>query len=126
MWYARFAELVVLLHVTFILFVVFGGLLVLWWPKMPWLHLPAVAWGLLVEFTGSVCPLTPLENWLREQSGQTGYHSDFIAFYVLPILYPDDLTRGVQIGLGIAALSVNLALYGWLWHRPREGFEPGQ
>lgn len=111
------ADLVVLLHLAFVLFVLFGGLLVLKWPRVMWLHLPAAVWGAVVEFSGWLCPLTPLEYWLHEQGGETGYNSDFIAHYVLPVLYPTGLTREVQIMLGIAVLAVNCSIYGWLWRR---------
>jgi Protein of Unknown function (DUF2784) len=117
MWYSLLADAAVVLHLAFVLFVLFGGLLVLRWPRMRWLHLPAAAWGILVEYTGWFCPLTPIENWLRERAGQTGYHSDFIAHYLLPILYPDGLTDNIQVVLGTVALLVNLGLYGWLWQR---------
>ncbi|MBA5866342.1 MAG: DUF2784 family protein [Nitrospira sp. CR1.3] len=113
---ARLADLIVLLHVAFVLFVLFGGFLSVKWPRAMWLHVPAAVWGAVVEFTGSTCPLTPLENRLREQSGQSLYRSDFIAHYILPILYPDDLTRELQTALGTVVLLLNAALYGWLWH----------
>jgi len=116
---ARLADLIVLLHVAFVLFVLFGGFLSVKWPRAMWLHMPAAAWGVVVEFTGSTCPLTPLENRLREQSGQSFYRSDFITHYILPILYSDDLTRELQTALGTAVLLLNAALYGWLWHRSR-------
>ena len=87
------ADGVVILHLTFVLFVVFGGLLTFWWPRISWVHLPAAAWGAAVEFGGWVCPLTPLEHWLRLEAGQSAYPSDFIEHYVLPVLYPAMLTR---------------------------------
>lgn len=89
------------------------------WPRAAWLHLPAVLWGAIVEFTGWICPLTPLENWLREQADQTGYREDFIAHYLLPTLYPDGLTRDIQLVLGAIVLAINLPIYGWLWRRSR-------
>jgi len=113
---ARLADLIVLLHVAFVLFVLFGGFLSVKWPRAMWLHVPAATWGAVVEFTGSTCPLTPLENRLREQSGHSLYRSDFITHYILPILYPDDLTRELQTALGTTVLLLNAALYGWLWH----------
>ncbi len=119
MWYSILANGVVALHLGFVLFVVFGGLLILKWPKIMWLHLPAVAWGALVECTGWICPLTPLENWLREQAGHQGYDSDFVAQYALPLLYPDGLTREVQVVLGALLLIINVVIYGRLWQRSR-------
>ena len=83
------ADLIVLLHFAFVVFVVLGGLLALRWPRVVWLHVPAVIWGALVEFTGWICPLTPLENRLRRASGEASYQGDFIAHYILPALYPE-------------------------------------
>jgi hypothetical protein len=117
MWYSWLADLILCMHAGFVLFVIFGGLLVLRWRWIAWLHLPAAAWGAIVEFSGWVCPLTPLENWLRQQAGETGYRSDFVAYYLLPVLYPDDLTRDVQLMLGTVVLAINISVYGWLWRR---------
>ena len=117
MWYSWLADLILCMHAGFVLFVIFGWLLVLRWRWIAWLHLPAATWGATVEFSGWVCPLTPLENWLRQQAGDTGYRSDFVTYYLLPVLYPDDLTRGVQLMLGTAVLAINISVYGWLWHR---------
>jgi len=115
--YPFLADLVLIVHLAFVVFVLCGGLLVLRWRWIAWLHLPAAVWGAVVEFSGWVCPLTPLENWLREQAGETGYRSDFVAYYLLPVLYPDDLTRDVQLMLGTAVLAINISVYGWLWRR---------
>ncbi len=90
---------------------VLGGLLALRWPRVVWLHVPAVIWGALVEFTGWICPLTPLENRLRRASGETGYQGDFIAHYILPALYPNGLTRTDQLVLGGMALALNVVIY---------------
>ena len=109
------ADLVVILHLSFVLFVVFGGLLVLRWPRLAWVHLPAAAWGAAVEFAGWICPLTPLEQWLRVEGGGLGYGSDFIERYVLSVLYPAGLTRNVQLVLGIVVVVINAAVYGWVW-----------
>lgn len=117
MWYQLLADAVVILHLAFVLFVLFGGVLALWKPRMVWLHLPAALWGAAVEFSGWVCPLTPLEQWLRLQGGQPGYHSDFIEEYVLPVLYPPGLTHDLQVVLGTLVVAVNMAIYGWLWRR---------
>lgn len=113
------ADLVVILHVGFVLFVVGGGLLALKWPRVTWLHLPAAVWGAAVEFGGWLCPLTPLENWLRRQGGKPSYSSDFIEHYVLPVLYPTGLTQNTQFVLGTLVLAVNAVVYGWLWRRTR-------
>jgi len=101
------ADLIVALHFGFILFVSLGGLLVLKWPKLMRLHLPAAIWGASIEFVGWICPLTYLENRLR--GGQ--YASDFIEHYIMPIIYPAGLTREIQIGLGIAVIVLNLLIY---------------
>ena len=106
------ADLILLLHMAFVLFAVFGGLLAVRWRRVMWIHLVAVAWAAMVEFFGWICPLTPLENWLRGQA--EGYHSDFIARTILPLLYPEGLTREAQIALGIFVVLVNLAIYGWV------------
>jgi hypothetical protein len=111
------ADLVVLVHATFVLFVVGGGLLALRWPRVMWLHAPAVVWGTVVELCDRRCPLTPLEIWLRSQAGEAGYHGDFVAHYVLPILYPAHLTRTLQLLLGAGAITVNLLVYTWLLRR---------
>ncbi len=117
MWYRLGADLVVLLHLGFVAFVVAGGLLVLKWPRMAWLHAPAAVWGAIIEFTGWICPLTPLENALRAMAGREAYNSDFIEHYILPLLYPAQLTGNIQVILGLIVLGTNLALYGWLWRR---------
>jgi len=113
------ADAIVALHFAFVLFVVLGASLVLRWPRVAWFHVPAVIWGALVEFTGWICPLTPLENRLRRSAGETGYQGDFIAHYVLPMLYPNGLTRQDQLVLGGAALAINIAIYALAFVRHR-------
>jgi hypothetical protein len=108
------ANAVVLLHLGFILFVALGGLLALRWPRLAWAHIPAVIWGALIEFTGWICPLTPLENRLRTASGDPAYTGSFIDRYIMPIVYPHGLTRGMQLGLAAAVIVVNLIIYGAL------------
>ncbi len=115
MWYSRLADLVVLLHLVFVLFVLFGGFLVLRWPRARWLHLPAATWGAAVEFSGWVCPLTYLEVWLRGPGSQPADRPDFVSRFLLPILYPPELTRPVQIALGLFALTINLVVYWAVW-----------
>ena len=114
MWYSWLADLVLCIHVGFVFFVIFGGLLVLKWRWIASLHLPAAVWGAVVEFTGWICPLTPLENRLREQGDEASYRSDFIAQYLLSVLYPEDLTRGLQLLLGTGVVVLNAAVYWWL------------
>jgi hypothetical protein len=115
MMYPLLADLVLIIHLAFVVFVLCGGLLVLRWRWIAWLHLPAATWGAVIEFTGWICPLTPLENWLRTQGGETSYRSDFIAQYLLPVLYPEDLTREFQLLLGTGVVVLNTAIYWWLW-----------
>ena len=105
------ADLVVLLHFAFVLFVVFGGLLVLRWPRVAYVHLPVAVYCVLIEVIGWVCPLTPLEKRLRESAGQQGYEGGFVEHYILPVLYPAGLTRGVQLALGVVVIAINLAIY---------------
>lgn len=126
MLYSWLADAVLLLHLSFVLFVILGGLLVLRRPRVIWWHLPAVVWGAAVEFGGWLCPLTPLEVWLRTKAGGEGYSGDFIEQYLMPALYPSNLTRSTQYGLGLAVMIVNLVVYGWLWQRrdPQTGRPP--
>lgn len=105
------ADAIVALHFAFVVFVVLGGLLALRWPRIIWLHGPAVIWGALIEFNGWICPLTPLENRLRRAAGEAGYQGDFVAHYILPVLYPNGLTRTDQLVLGGLALAINVAIY---------------
>jgi len=112
--YRALADLVLVVHLLFVAFVVLGGLLVLRRPRLAWLHLPAAIWGVLIEFAGWVCPLTPLENSLRTRGGEAGYSGGFIEHYLTAALYPLGLTRGVQFVLGMLVLVLNLAIYGRL------------
>lgn len=117
--YGRLAELVVVLHFCFVLFVLFGGVLALRWPKMVWVHLPAAAWGALISFAGWVCPLTPLEKWLRRQGGAAGYEGGFVEHYILPVLYPRGLTHEVQIALGLIVIVLNVLVYRHVYRQFR-------
>lgn len=113
------ADFVVIVHLAFVLFALLGGLFVLRWPRMAWLHLPVVAWGAYVEFSGTLCPLTPLENWLRRQGGEPGYSTGFIEHYVVPVLYPAELSRDLQLILGGIVIAVNVFVYSVVWMRRR-------
>jgi hypothetical protein len=115
--YRLLADLLVVFHVGFVLFVVLGGLVVLRWPRAAWVHLPAAAWGAWVEFSSTICPLTPLENHLRHLGGQAGYSGGFIAHYITPVLYPAGLNPRVQIVLGVFVVLLNLAAYFLVWRR---------
>ena len=105
------ADLVVVLHFAFVLFVVFGGLLVLRWPRLAYVHLPVALYGALIELVGWICPLTPLEKRLRESAGLEGYQGGFVEHYILPVLYPAGLTRNVQLVLGLIVIGMNLVIY---------------
>lgn len=111
MIYQILADVVLVIHLLFIFFVVAGGLLALWKRWVAWLHLPAAIWGALIEFMGWYCPLTPLENDLRQLAGQSGYEGGFIEHYLLPVIYPDGLTREIQLMLGTIVVVINLAIY---------------
>jgi hypothetical protein len=113
MIYRLGADLVLIVHLGFVLFVVLGGLLVWRWPWLIWIHLAAAFWGALIEFTGFICPLTPLEDCLRELGGEVRYEGDFIGHYITEFLYPSGLTRPLQIGLGISVLLLNVLIYGY-------------
>jgi hypothetical protein len=105
------ADLVVLVHAGFVIFVVLGGLLAFRWPRALWVHAPAAIWGILVEYAGLICPLTPLEIALRERAGRAGYHGGFVEHYVNALLYPTSLTRELQVAFGTLALLVNVIVY---------------
>lgn len=116
------AGAVLIFHGLFIAFVVFGAALLWRWPRLVWLQLPAVAWAVYVEFSGAICPLTPLENSLRAAAGQQGYAGGFVEHYLLPLIYPAGLTRETQGLLGVGVVLLNIGLYGlWAWGRVRRG-----
>jgi len=119
MIYRLAADLVLIAHVSFVMFVLFGALLVLRWPKLLGWHVAAVLWGVLVELSGAICPLTPLEVRLRQLGAGGGYQGDFIGHYLTAMLYPAGLTRQLQIVLGFAALLPNAAAYGYLVARKK-------
>ena len=121
--YGALADLVLLAHAAFIVFAAAGALLLRRFPRVAWLHLPAVVWGVGIEWSGAVCPLTPLEVWLRRRAGAAGYGGDFIEHYVTALIYPAGLTRGMQIALGAGLLLINVLLYwrAWSARRPQAG-----
>lgn len=119
MLYSWLADLVLVVHFAFILFVIFGALLLKRWPWVIWLHLPALLWGIAIEVFGWICPLTPLENTLRELAGQQGYQGGFIEHYLMAIIYPDGLTRPIQWTLAAVLILVNLVFYGLWWKKRR-------
>jgi len=114
------ADALVIMHLLFVAFVVAGGFLLARWPKLAWLHLPAAAWGATIEFSGGICPLTPLENHLRVLGGSDAYRGDFVARYLLPFLYPENLTLPIQWVLGGVVMAVNLVAYGVAYRTLRQ------
>ena len=120
------ADLVLVLHLGFVGFVVFGGLFALRVRRLPLVHLPCLAWGVFVEATGRICPLTPLENALRRAAGEAGYPTSFVERYLVPIVYPDALTPAVQLGLAAALLLANAAIYTIVLRRRYAGREEGR
>jgi len=117
MFYRLAADSVVIIHLLFIVFALFGGLLVLRWRWLIGLHAPALIWGATVEFMHLYCPLTPLENSLRAKAGSQGYDGGFIEHYLIPLIYPAGLTPQIQLWLGSIVLLSNLLIYGWLVSR---------
>lgn len=114
------AEAVVAFHAAFILWALLGGALLVRWPRLVWLHAPALAWGGWIAATGNICPLTPLENRYRAMAGQGDYSGGFIDHYLTPIIYPEGLTRGTQMVYGLVLVACNLAFYArWLRARRR-------
>jgi len=117
--YRLLSDFVVLIHLAFIVFAVSGGILVIWRHKAMWLHIPAVVWSAWIEMSGGICPLTYLENWLLAQSGIGRYHGDFIANYIMPVVYPANLTRKIQIAMASAVIIINLLIYGYILTKKR-------
>ncbi len=118
MLFRLLAGVVVATHLGFVLFVALGGLLVLRRRRIAWAHLPALAWGVWIELSGGICPLTPLENHLRRLGGEAGYGGDFVGHYLLPMLYPEGLDRGVQALLAAGVLGLNAVVYWRALRRP--------
>lgn len=106
------ADALVVFHLLFIVFAVLGAALLFRWPKLVWLHVPAMLWAAYVEFSGRICPLTPWENELRALAGQGAYEGGFVEHYLIPLIYPDALTRDLQLLLGGGVVVLNLLLYG--------------
>ena len=111
------ADLVLAVHLGFIVFVILGGLLLLRFPKIMYLHIPAAVWGAFIEISGRICPLTTWENNLRQSAGESGYAESFVEHYLVPIIYPAGLTRGVQLTLAGIVVFANIVIYGWLLYR---------
>lgn len=120
MLYQLCADLIVLFHFAFILFVIFGGLTVFRWPKLAWLHVPIVLWAIGIECAGFICPLTPLENFFRTRAGEGGYDGGFIEHYIVAIIYPQGLTRQIQFILAALLIVTNLSFYLLMLRRKRD------
>ncbi|MBA3497577.1 MAG: DUF2784 domain-containing protein [Gemmatimonadales bacterium] len=118
------ADLLLVVHATFVVFVLAGGVLALRWPRAAWVHLPAALYGAAIEFAGFICPLTPLEKAWRRAAGGSDYAGGFIEHYVTAALYPSGLTRPVQVALGLLVLVVNAWVYWTVWHRQRSSRRP--
>jgi hypothetical protein len=118
------ADALVAAHLAFVVFVVAGGLLVLRRRGWAALHLPAVAWGAYAEISGTLCPLTPLENSLRLKAGDAGYAGGFVEHYIIPLLYPEALTPRLQVALGLTVIAVNVVVYALAWRRWQSGKPP--
>ena len=111
------ADFVLVVHLAFVTFVVLGGLAALRWPRLAWIHIPVALYGASVEFLGFICPVTPLEVWLRQRGGEAGYTGGFVEHYVTGVLYPAGLTRQLQFELGILVLAINAGVYAVWWRR---------
>ncbi len=115
------ADLLVVLHLVFVVFVVAGGFLAWRWRRLAWVHLPAALWGAVIEFAGWICPLTPVENRFRQLAGGAGYEGGFVEHYLIPLIYPGELTLTVRVLLGGLVVVVNVLAYGgYLWRRQRD------
>jgi hypothetical protein len=119
MLYRIAADCVLVLHLAFIAFVLLGAVAAARWRWLAFLHIPAAVWGFLIEFRGGICPLTYAENFLRVRGGEAGYSQGFIEHYLLAVIYPAGLTRGIQWGLAAVVVLVNVVAYGWLLVRRR-------
>lgn len=119
MLYAAVADLLMIVHLLFVLFVMLGGLLLFRWPRLAFVHLPAAAWGVMIELNHWICPLTPVEQSMRRAAGEEGYSGGFIDHYIYPLLYPEGLTPEFQWLLGAVVLLVNVVIYGSLWLQRR-------
>ena len=124
MLYSLLADLVLILHAIFVIFVVLGGVAVLWYRRLIWLHAPCALWGILIEYLGWICPLTYLENYLRSAAGSRGYSDGFVDHYLVPLVYPSGLTTDMQLLLGTAVLAINIMIYMFLWRhwKRQKGF----
>ena len=117
--YELAADIILIIHFLFILFVIFGALLFFVAKKIVFTHIPAIIWGSYIELTHSICPLTYLENWFLHKANLTEYSEGFIQNYLIPIVYPANLTNDLQIYLGITLIIVNIIIYGFIINKLR-------
>lgn len=117
--YKFLADFTAITHLAFVIFVILGGLFAFKWKRMAWVHIPAAAWGVMIEFYGWICPLTYLENYFREKAGIFIMDKGFVAHYIMPVLYPAALTKDLQIKLGIFVIVINIVIYGLVIYRNR-------
>ena len=122
-YYTILADFIVILHFLFVLYVIFGGLFLFWSKRALWLHLPAAFWGVMIEFSGWICPLTPLENYFRYKGGGPTYTTGFIDHYIMPLLYPTFLTRQWQFVFGTVVIVINAIIY-WMAFRKKNNKQP--
>ena len=121
--YELAANLTLIVHFTFVLFVVFGALLFFVTTKIVFIHIPAFIWGSYIELAHSICPLTYLENWFLHKANLTTYTEGFIQNYIIPIVYPTNLTKDVEVYLGIALIVVNTIIYGFIFNKLKKSFK---
>ncbi|MFZ3055781.1 MAG: DUF2784 domain-containing protein [Smithella sp.] len=121
--YTVLADAIVLAHFLFIAFVICGGLLVIRWPRIAFVHLPAAVWGATVELFGWICPLTPLENHFRNLAGSNTYSGDFIFRYLVPVIYPENMTASLQQALGVLVIVINIIFYTIAIRKHRQSFQ---
>jgi Protein of Unknown function (DUF2784) len=117
--YTLLADLVLVVHLAIVVFALLGGALVLRHPKVLWVHLPVLLWGVVVEWADWICPLTPLENYFLHLGGKAGYTGDFVARFVSRVLYPEHLTLSLRYVLGLILIAVNVVVYGYVILRRR-------
>ena len=118
--YELAADIILIIHFLFILFVIFGALLLFVEKKIVFIHIPAIIWGSYIELTHSICPLTYLENWLLQKANLTTYSEGFIQYYLVPIVYPTNLTKDIQIYLGISLIVINIVIYAFIFGKMKK------
>ena len=121
--YELAADIILIIHFLFILFVIFGALLFFVSKKIVFIHIPAIIWGSYIELTHSICPLTYLENWFLHKANLTTYSEGFIQNYLVPIVYPMNLTKDLQIFLGIGLIVINIVIYAFIFSKQKKNFK---